>query len=190
MRHSFTTILLLLITLTMMGKKKDNKVLVEMETSMGTIQMELFNETPAHRDNFVKLVKKGFYDGLLFHRVIDGFMIQAGDPDSRNAKPGQELGNGEAGPWIDAEIEPYIFHKKGSLCAAREGDEENPEKKSSSCQFYIAIGKFAHLDGEYTVFGQVISGMDVAETIQHVKTDKNDRPVKDVRIIKASILSK
>lgn len=188
MLRSLTVILLLLATLSVAGRKKDSKVLVEMETSMGTIQMELFNETPAHRDNFVKLARAGFYDSLLFHRVIDGFMIQAGDPDSRNAKPGQELGNGEAGPWIDAEIEPYIFHKRGSLAAAREGDEENPKKKSSSCQFYIAIGRFAHLDGEYTVFGEVTSGMDIVEKIQHVKTDKNDRPLEDVRIVKVRIL--
>lgn len=182
-------ILILIFLLPLAGAaKKSKRVYVEMETTMGSIQLVLYNDTPLHRDNFVKLVKEGFYDGLLFHRVIKGFMIQGGDPDSRNAAPGQLLGEGEAGPAIDAEIEPYIRHKRGALAAAREGDDVNPERKSSSCQFYIAWGKYAHLDGKYTVFGEVTQGLDVVESINGVATDTNDRPVADVRIVKARII--
>lgn len=182
-------ILILIFLLPLAGAaKKSKRVYVEMETTMGSIQLVLYNDTPLHRDNFVKLVKEGFYDGLLFHRVIKGFMIQGGDPDSRNAAPGQLLGEGEAGPAIDAEIEPYIRHKRGALAAAREGDDVNPERKSSSCQFYIAWGKYAHLDGKYTVFGEVTQGLDVVESINGVATDANDRPVADVRIVKARII--
>ena len=182
-------ILILVFLLPLAGAaKKSKRVYVEMETTMGSIQLVLYNDTPLHRDNFVKLVQEGFYDGLLFHRVIKGFMIQGGDPDSRNAAPGQLLGEGEAGPAIDAEIEPYIRHKRGALAAAREGDDVNPERKSSSCQFYIAWGKYAHLDGKYTVFGEVTQGLDVVESINGVATDANDRPVADVRIVKARII--
>lgn len=182
-------ILILIFLLPLAGAaKKTPRVYVELETTMGNIQLELYNDTPQHRDNFVKLVKEGFYDGLLFHRVIEGFMIQGGDPESRTAVPGQLLGEGEAGPAIDAEIEPYIRHKRGSLAAAREGDDVNPERKSSSCQFYIAWGKYAHLDGKYTVFGEVTQGLDVVESINGVATDANDRPVADVRIVKARII--
>lgn len=182
-------ILILIFLLPLAGAaKKSKRVYVEMETTMGNIQLVLYNDTPLHRDNFVKLVKGGFYDGLLFHRVIKGFMIQGGDPDSRNAAPGQLLGEGEAGPAIDAEIDPSIRHKRGCLAAAREGDAVNPERKSSSCQFYIAWGKYAHLDGKYTVFGEVTQGLDVVESINGVATDANDRPVVDVRIVKARII--
>lgn len=182
-------ILILIFLLPLAGAaKKSKRVYVEMETTMGNIQLVLYNDTPLHRDNFVKLVKEGFYDGLLFHRVIKGFMIQGGDPDSRNAAPGQLLGEGEAGPAIDAEIDPSIRHKRGCLAAAREGDAVNPERKSSSCQFYIAWGKYAHLDGKYTVFGEVTQGLDVVEIINGVATDANDRPVVDVRIVKARII--
>mgnify|MGYP003296745379 FL=1 len=182
-------ILILIFLLPLSGAaKKSKRVYVEMATTMGNIQLVLYNDTPLHRDNFVKLVKEGFYDGLLFHRVIKGFMIQGGDPDSRNAAPGQLLGEGEAGPAIDAEIDPSIRHKRGCLAAAREGDAVNPERKSSSCQFYIAWGKYAHLDGKYTVFGEVTQGLDVVESINGVATDANDRPVVDVRIVKARII--
>lgn len=182
-------ILILIFLLPLAGAaKKSKRVYVEMETTMGNIQLVLYNDTPLHRDNFVKLVKEGFYDGLLFHRVIKGFMIQGGDPDSRNAAPGQLLGEGEAGPAIDAEIDPSIRHKRGCLAAAREGDAVNPERKSSSCQFYIAWGKYTHLDGKYTVFGEVTQGLDVVESINGVATDANDRPVVDVRIVKARII--
>lgn len=183
-------ILLAFLSLCLTGMaKKTPRVYVELETTMGNIQLVLYNDTPQHRDNFVKLVKEGFYDGLLFHRVIEGFMIQGGDPDSRTAAPGQLLGEGEAGPAIDAEIEPYIRHKRGALAAAREGDDVNPERKSSSCQFYIAWGKYAHLDGKYTVYGEVTQGLDVVENINKVATDENDRPVADVRIIRARLIA-
>ena len=180
--------MLLFLPLTLLAGKKSKRVVVEMETTMGTIELVLYNDTPRHRDNFVHLVKSGFYDGLLFHRVIKGFMIQGGDPDSRHAEPGVLLGEGEAGPWIAAEIEPWIFHKRGSLAAARESDENNPEMMSSSCQFYIALGNYGHLDGRYTVFGEVTRGLEVAEEIQVVPTDKNDRPIDDVRIIRARVV--
>ena len=113
---------------------------VKIETSYGDIVVKLYNETPKHRDNFLKLVKEGTYDGLLFHRVINQFMIQGGDPNSRDAKPGQMLGDGELGYTIPAEFVPGIYHKKGALAAARQGDQVNPQKASSSCQFYIVQG--------------------------------------------------
>lgn len=182
-------LVLLLMPIAVMAGKKSKRVLVEMETTMGTIEVVLYNETPAHRDNFVKLVRQGFYDGLLFHRVIRGFMIQSGDPDSRDAAPGQKLGEGEAGPWLDAEILPWLFHKKGSLAAARESDDVNPDMMSSSSQFYIALGHFSHLDGKYTVFGEVTRGLDIAEKIQTVATDPNDRPLEDVRITRARVVT-
>lgn len=198
---------------------------VEMETTMGTITLKLYDETPLHRDNFLALVNRGFYDGLLFHRVIKDFMIQGGDPASRDAQPGQELGEGDMNYRLPAEIVfPQLYHKRGVLAAAREGDAVNPERQSSACQFYIVVGqKFSdamldrvqqrieqatggqcklteeqretyktiggtpHLDGQYTVFGEVIEGMDVVEKIQLVSTDANDRPVEDVRIIKAIV---
>lgn len=189
MKRILLILLVLLLPFAAMAGKKNKRIMVEIETSMGTIQLALYNDTPVHRDNFVKLVKAGFYDGLLFHRVINDFMIQGGDPDSRTATPGQLLGEGEAGPWLKAEIEPWIFHKKGSLAAARESDDNNPEMMSSSCQFYITLGHYAHLDGKYTVFGEVTSGIEVAEAIQRVPTDKNDRPLEDVRIIRARIIT-
>ncbi|MGZ4068461.1 MAG: peptidylprolyl isomerase, partial [Bacteroidia bacterium] len=117
--------------------------IVLMETKYGPIKIRLFNQTPLHRDNFLKLAEEGFYDSLLFHRVIQGFMIQGGDPDSRTAKPGQLLGDGEkkGAEWIPAEFNKDLFHKRGVLAAAREVDDKNPEKKSSSCQFYITQGR-------------------------------------------------
>ncbi len=246
------------------------KVLIE--TNKGDIVVELYNETPKHRDNFIKLVNDGTYEGTLFHRVIKNFMIQAGDPDSKTATKGQMLGNGDMGYTIPAEFEAYPqrFHKRGALAAARQGDDVNPEKASSGCQFYIVTGnvyndttltnmearinynmlneafqsramerideirkmnaagdkaglqamqdtllaqaqrdiadkpefKFTdeqkqayttiggtpHLDGSYTVFGEVIDGMDVVDEIQEVETDGNDRPDKDVVIKKMTVL--
>ena len=121
--------------------EQNKQVCVKMETTMGNIVVKLYNETPAHRDNFVKLVKEGYYDGTLFHRVINQFMIQGGDGDSRNAKPGQQLGMGDPGYTIPAEfVYPKYFHKKGALAAARQGDQVNPEKASSGSQFYIVTG--------------------------------------------------
>lgn len=253
------------------GEDMDKETLVKIETTAGDIKVKLYNETPKHRDNFIKLVKDGMYEGTLFHRVIKDFMIQAGDPDSKNAPKGKMLGAGDVGYTIPAEfVYPKFFHKKGALSAARQGDNVNPKKESSGCQFYIVTGKvyndstllsmesqmnenkinvifntlaqkhmkeiykmrkandenglydlqeklFAeaqemaakqpdfhftpeqieayttvggtpHLDGEYTVFGEVVEGMDVVDKIQQVKTDRSDRPEEDVKIIKATIL--
>ncbi|HEY3388446.1 MAG TPA: peptidylprolyl isomerase, partial [Prolixibacteraceae bacterium] len=120
--------------------KVDNRPLVLIKTQFGDMKVVLYNETPKHRDNFLKLAKEGFYDGLLFHRVINSFMIQGGDPKTRNAKPDQQLGDGDPGYTIDNEINPKFLHKKGALAAAREGDQTNPLKKSSGSQFYIVQG--------------------------------------------------
>ena len=244
--------------------------MVEIKTSLGDIEVALYNETPQHRDNFIKLVKEGYYDGVLFHRVINEFMIQTGDGNSKNAKPGERLGNGEPGYTLPAEfVYPKLFHKRGVLAAARLGDQMNPERRSSGSQFYIVTGKkftaqqlaqmessrrnkqlqavfnelaaphrrdvmtwrregnnaaidslqnklvaeaeakvaeqgaftftaaqleayqsvggTPHLDGEYTVFGEVTKGMDVVEKIEKSKTDRNDRPEEDVKIIKMTV---
>ncbi len=184
--------------------------LVEMETEFGNMTILLYDETPQHRDNFIKLVEEGFYDDLLFHRVINGFMIQGGDPNSKNAKPNARLGSGGPGYQIPAEFSDSLVHIKGALCAAR---TNNPQKKSSGSQFYIVHGKpltdgqlkmieaqkdmnytpaqkkaylelggTPHLDRQYTVFGMVISGLDVIDKIAAVKTMKGDRPETDVKM--------
>lgn len=253
------------------GGNMDNETLVKIETTLGDIKVKLYNETPKHRDNFIKLAEDGVYEGTLFHRVIKDFMIQAGDPDSKNAPKGKMLGAGDVGYTLPAEfVYPKYFHKKGALSAARQGDNVNPKKESSGCQFYIVTGKvyndstllgmesqmnenkinvifntlaqkhmkeiykmrkendenglyelqeklFAeaeaeaakqpefhftpeqieayttvggtpHLDGEYTVFGEVIEGMDIVDKIQQVKTDRSDRPEEDVKIVKVEVL--
>lgn len=185
---SLLSLLLALLPLCASAKHAEKFTQIELQTTMGTMRLALYNATPEHRDNFKKLVKAGFYDGLLFHRVIDGFVVQAGDPDSRNAAPGQLLGEGNAGYTLPAEIRPEILHKHGSLAAAREGDDVNPERRSSSSQFYIALDHFKHLDGKYTVFGEVTDGIEVAEEMQKVKGDANNRPLEDVRIIRARVL--
>lgn len=247
--------------------EQGKETIVDLETTMGPIKIKLFDDTPQHRDNFVKLVKEGFYDGVLFHRVINDFMVQTGDPDSKEAQPGQMLGGGDPGYTLPAEIiYPKHYHKYGALAAARTGDNVNPERRSSSSQFYIVTGRKAsqmeldrmaeravvgerqelfrklfeqnkdsikamgdrgdreammelrqqmidsveksvparplpqemaqdyltlggtpHLDNQYTVFGEVVSGMETVEKIQKVETDGNDRPKEDVRIIKATI---
>lgn len=249
--------------------ENEKRTLVKLETTMGNITVALYNETPKHRDNFIKLVKEGVYDSTLFHRVIKQFMIQAGDPDSKNASDTAILGSGDVGYTIPAEFNPKFFHKKGVLAAARQGDDVNPEKASSGCQFYIVTGrKFTepqllgmenkineqreealfdslarqhmkeiykmrkagdnagllelqdtleaqareladkeekfrftpeqikaystvggapHLDGSYTVFGEVTEGMEVVENIEIAKTNRADRPVENIRILKASI---
>lgn len=120
---------------------KNKETIVQIETELGNIKIKLYNETPLHRDNFIKLIKEGVYTDLLFHRVIKGFMIQGGDPDSKNAEAGKQLGRGDLGYTIPAEINPKFFHRKGVLAAARQGDDINPEKRSSASQFYILQGK-------------------------------------------------
>lgn len=257
------------------GQKKDGNMeketVLKIETSMGDIKVKLYNETPKHRDNFIKLAKDGTYNGTLFHRVIKDFMVQAGDPESKNAPKGKMLGSGDVGYTVPAEfVYPKYFHKKGALSAARQGDEVNPKKESSGCQFYIVTGKVfndstllnmeqqknqnkvteafnalaqkhmkeiykmrkandqdglyalqdtlfiqaeaeaakqpdfhftpeqikayttvggtPHLDGEYTVFGEVVEGMDIVDKIQQVKTDRSDRPEEDEKIINVSVI--
>ena len=250
--------------------KTEKMTKVELETSLGNIVVELYNETPQHRDNFIKLVKEGYYDGVLFHRVIKDFMIQTGDGNSKAAGPETTLGDGDPGYTIEAEfVYPKYFHKRGALAAARTGDQVNPERRSSGSQFYIVTGKVyssdelqmmtkrladvkkqdifrrlveenhakidelqkaqdtagiqalqneliqqteaeaakspftmtdeqlnaytsiggtPHLDGQYTVFGEVIKGMDVVDKIQNTTTGRLDRPTIDIRIIKARIV--
>jgi len=256
------------------GSKKttdmEKRTQVKIETTMGDIVVELYNETPKHRDNFIKLAKEGVYDSTLFHRVIRQFMIQAGDPESKTANDTAQLGGGDVGYTVPAEFVPKFFHKKGALAAARMGDDVNPERASSGCQFYIVtgrkfresqlldmagqknnarmdtlfnqlarkhmkeiyklrkagdenallelqdkleaeayalykeeepfmftpeqinaystIGGAPHLDGAYTVFGQVLEGMETVEKIEGTKTGKADRPVENVRILKATVL--
>ena len=204
------------------GGNMDNETLVKIETTLGDIKVKLYNETPKHRDNFIKLAEDGVYEGTLFHRVIKDFMIQAGDPDSKNAPKGKMLGAGDVGYTIPAEfVYPKYFHKRGMLCAARTPDEENPEKASSATQFYIVTGKFftemeldkmtkekgieftpeqkeaymleggtPHLDGNYTVFGEVIQGMKVVDKIQFVETNADDRPTKNIKIKSMKLIEK
>jgi cyclophilin family peptidyl-prolyl cis-trans isomerase len=176
-------------------------------TEYGDMTGILYNETPKHRDNFVKLASQGYFDGLLFHRVISGFMIQGGDPNSKTAKPGQQLGVGGPGYTVPAEINPALIHKKGALAAARQGDQVNPTKASSGSQFYIVQGKpypasqlagskytdaqkkiyetiggTPQLDGAYTVFGEITKGLDVIDKIAAVQKDASDRPAKDIKM--------
>ncbi len=223
MRHLFI-VLALVFALSSCSTKKE--YMVRMFTTAGVVDMKLYDETPAHRDNFVRLVKNHQYDSLLFHRVIKDFMIQGGDPASKNAVPGELLGEGDLGYTVEAEFMPDLhYHRRGALAAAREGDDVNPSKASSACQFYIVWGKVytkeqlesymewykqrtgkelnvtpeqfeayttvggtPHLDGGYTVFGEVVKGLEVIETIQNVKCDGNDRPLRDVRIIRMELV--
>jgi cyclophilin family peptidyl-prolyl cis-trans isomerase len=207
-------------------KKKDRKKDVLLQTSMGDITLRLSDSTPLHRDNFLKLVKQGFYDSVLFHRVINNFMVQAGDPNSRTATAGKPLGGGGPGYTIPAEFRTTLFHKKGALAAARQADDVNPEKASSGSQFYISQGKkftdggldsvetfrlkgkkipaehreiyksvggTPHLDQNYTVFGEVVKGIEVIDKIAVVTTSKGadrDRPLEDVKIIKAKLVKR
>ena len=222
--------LLLMLTMALPTMAQQRQVLLE--TTEGNILLALYDDTPRHRDNFLRLVEEHFYDSLLFHRVIKGFMIQAGDPDSRHAEPGQSLGEGDIGYTLEPELfskdgRLLHHHCRGVLAMAREGDDVNPERRSSGCQFYIVwgtrystnnlktigerldsmtqhrvvmtpemtnlyrkTGGSPHLDGQYTVFGEVVEGLDVVERIQRTYTDDYDRPVYDVRIIKATITTK
>jgi cyclophilin family peptidyl-prolyl cis-trans isomerase len=209
-------------------RKKDRTKDVEMVTGMGTLVLRLSDSTPLHRDNFLLLVKKGYYDSLLFHRVIRNFMIQSGDPDSKQGHPGKPLsqgGSGGPGYTIPAEFRPTLFHKRGVLAAARTGDDVNPTRASSGSQFYIVQGKSftetgldsvetvrlqgrkippeqraiyktlggtPQLDQHYTVFGEVIRGMEVVDSIAASPTSgpPSDRPLKDVRILKMKLVKR
>jgi peptidyl-prolyl cis-trans isomerase B (cyclophilin B) len=207
-------------------KKKDRKKDVLLQTTMGDIVLRLSDSTPIHRDNFLKLVKTGFYDSLLFHRVIQHFMIQGGNPTSKRLAAGQPAGSGGPSYTLPAEFRNNLFHKRGALAAARMGDQVNPQKNSSGSQFYIVQGvKFTdagldsveqfrlngrkipldqrevyktqggapHLDMNYTVFGEVIKGMDVVDKIAAVPTSKGrdaDRPIDDVRITKTELVKR
>jgi peptidylprolyl isomerase len=276
MRIKFTFFVLSMLACALISCKSapnndDNMTRVKIETNKGEIIVKLYNDTPKHKANFLKLVKDGTYEGTLFHRVINNFMIQAGDPNSKTATKDQQLGDGDVGYTIPAEfVYPERFHKRGALAAARQGDQVNPKKESSGCQFYIVTGqvyndsiltnfekrrnynvleapfrqlvmqhrdeildmqkrgdtkalqamedkllaqareqtkdvpefKFTpeqvkvyttiggtpHLDNEYTVFGEVVDGMDVVDVIQQVATNANDRPVDDVVIKKMTVL--
>lgn len=154
-------------------------------TTDGVIKVKLYADTPKHRDNFAKLALSGFYDGILFHRVINGFMIQAGDPLSKNPANKDRFGTGGPGYTIEAEIKPEHKHKKGALAAARRSDAANPMRESSGSQFYLVQdeGACAQLDGAYTVFGETLEGLDVIDAIASVQTGARDIPVRDVKII-------
>lgn len=154
-------------------------------TTMGTIKVKLYKKTPRHRDNFVKLAESHFYDSLLFHRVINGFMIQGGDPYTKDTSKVSLYGQGGPGYTVPAEFVNEYYHKKGALAAARMGDMANPKKASSGSQFYIVQDENAclHLDGQYTVYGETIGGLDVIDRIASVPVDRYDRPLKDVRIL-------
>ena len=157
----------------------------EMVTSHGTMKLRLYSKTPLHRDNFVKLVKEGYYDGLRFHRVIEGFMIQGGDPFSRDTAMINSWGTGGPNYTIPAEFVGEYRHKKGAIAAARKGDMANPKKSSSGSQFYIVQDEFgcSHLDGQYTVYGEVFDGLEVIDRIAMTPTDPYNRPYDDVMII-------
>ena len=223
--HRLFAILCCLAAVVAVRAQDDNqRAEVLLETTEGNIRIQLFNETPIHRDNFLRLVSDHFYDSLLFHRVIKDFMIQTGDPDSRHAEPGVSLGEGDIGYTLEPEFRvPKLFHQRGMVAMAREGDDVNPQRRSSGSHFYIVWGKTfstkdletiqqrldakgvkitpemfrvyrqiggtPHLDGQYTVFGQVVEGLDVVERIQKVFTDDYDRPVDDVRILRAKVIS-
>lgn len=167
---------------TSVTKKDDEPNTVIMETSMGNMTIELYPEdAPQHVANFKKLVNSKFYEGTLFHRVIAGFMIQGGDP---NSKSDDKTMYGQGGPGYTIPAEIKHKHEKGSLAAARLGDQQNPKKESSGSQFYIVTGEASHLDGQYTVYGKVIKGLDVADKIQNVKKDERDVPIDKVVIKK------
>lgn len=203
-----------LYSLNMSAQTKEHVVLIK--TTLGNMKVKLYNETPKHRDNFLKLTKEKYYDSLLFHRIIKNFMIQGGDPLSKRANSSQALGMGGPEYTIPAEFNPKLYHKKGVLASARDG---NPAKASNGSQFYIVVGQVwteeqlngfenqkgikytpvqrkayttiggtPHLDGDYTVFGEVIEGLDVVDKIIGVKTGNADRPVEDVRIISVTVV--
>lgn len=183
MKH-FVCILLLLM---LISEAFAQRYVAVISTAAGDIEVRLFDDTPMHRDNFIILAKSGYYDSLLFHRVIAGFIIQAGDPTSKTAKSGQLLGEADAGHTVPAEFRTNHPHSKGVLAATRLSDDQNPEKASSGGQFYITVAAANFLDGNYTVFGEVIKGQAVADKISKAATDHNDRPKQDIRITKITI---
>jgi peptidyl-prolyl cis-trans isomerase B (cyclophilin B) len=218
MKKPILLIVLLFVTAFAFAKGPKHQY-VRISTSYGEVIIRLYNETPQHRDNFIKLAKQGFYNSTLFHRVIQNFMIQGGDPDSKTAKTGQELGDGDLKYTIPAEFKDSLFHKRGVLAAAR---DDNPAKASSACQFYIVEGKrwtdgkldtlentrlkgrkiptwqrewyktvggVPHLDQNYTVYGEVVSGLDMVDRIAAVKKDAKDRPLEDIPMT-VTLLSK
>ena len=176
----------LAVMLAACGPKTEKEVVMVVETTMGTVEFKLYNETPLHRDNFIRLAEEHYFDSLLFHRVIDNFVIQGGDPNSKYAKPGEMLGDGEPDYRVPAEIrvDQGITCVKGSILAAREGDDVNPQRESCASQYCFMMRPCPHLDGAYTVFGEVTEGMEVLEAIQKVETDEYDRPLEDVRMLK------
>jgi peptidyl-prolyl cis-trans isomerase B (cyclophilin B) len=208
---------IVLLNVLFLSESLFSQTMVTLQTSLGALKIVLYAETPLHQNNFIKLTEQGFFDGLLFHRVIPGFMVQAGDPNSRNATPGQPLGDGGPGYTIPAELNTSFYHKRGAVAAARQSDAVNPLKASSGSQFYIvqgntftdgqldalvnanrhapfteeqrkiynSLGGAPHLDGAYTVFGEVIEGLEILDQIAAVKTDKRNRPISDIRIVKA-----
>jgi len=218
MKKFTSAFILLLLTFNVFAKSPKNQY-VRIKTSYGDCIIRLYNETPKHRDNFIKLTKQGFYNGTLFHRVIQDFMIQGGDPDSKKTKAGQALGDGDVGYTVDAEFRDSLFHKKGVIAAAR---DNNPKKASSGCQFYLVEGKrftdealdkleetrlkgrkippaqrewyksvggVPNLDQNYTVYGEIVSGLDMVDRIAAVKKDAKDRPLQDVPMM-VSLLKK
>ena len=177
------------ISLANFKNKLPQEPIFDIVTSMGTIRVKLYKDTPKHRDNFVRLALTRYYDGLLFHRVIDGFMIQGGDPYTRDTSRVDEWGEGGPGYTIDAELVPEHTHKKGALAAARRvGSIANPMKESSGSQFYLVQDSTncKHLNGAYTVFGETVGGLNVIDRIARVQTDRFDRPVHPVRILRVS----
>lgn len=167
-----------------MEQKMNQEPEFDIITSKGTMRVKLYSKTPKHRDNFVKLVKEKYYDGVRFHRVIEGFMIQTGDPYSRDTAKIDLWGQGGPGYTVEAEFVNEYWHKKGALAAARRGDMANPTKASSGSQFYIVHDENAclHLDGQYSIFGEVIDGLEVIDRIATVDVDRYDRPYEDVFI--------
>ena len=167
-----------------MEKKMIEEPEFDIVTSKGTMRIKLYSMTPKHRDNFVKLVNEKYYDGVRFHRVIEGFMIQTGDPYSRDTAKVNLWGQGGPDYTVPAEFVNQYWHKKGAIAAARKGDLANPKKASSGSQFYIVHDENAclHLDGQYSIFGEVIEGLDVIDKIATVETDYYDRPMEDVFI--------
>lgn len=213
MKKSFQILAFFLVILCFACQQKSTEKHFSIETAYGNIELKLYEETPLHSNNFSKLVSQGFYDGILFHRVIPEFMIQGGDPYSAHAKTGELLGDSTIGYTIPAEFKPNIYHKRGVIAAAREGDDINPDKASDGAQFFLVEGKVwekdsllayankrdftlnekqielyttiggtPHLDGNYTVFGEITSGFEVVEKISHVSRDNNNRPHKDIKM--------